>query len=43
MATKLEPLESLQQAKERVRNAFRPSEADPVVRFIENGKMDGAI
>ena len=40
MATKVAAIESLQEAKERVRKAFRPSEADPVVRFIgENGKM----
>lgn len=31
--------ESLQNAKERVKKAFRPSDEDPVVRFIENGKM----
>lgn len=31
--------ETLQDAKERVKMAFRPSDEDPVVRFIENGKM----
>ena len=31
--------ETLQEAKERVKMAFRPSDEDPVVRFIENGKM----
>ena len=31
--------EILQDAKERVKMAFRPSDEDPVVRFIENGKM----
>ena len=31
--------ETLQEAKERVRKAYRPSEKDPVVRYIENGKM----
>ena len=42
MATKVAvaAIESLQEAKERVRKAFRPSDEDPVVRFIgENGKM----
>ena len=40
MATKVSAIESLQEAKERVRKAFRPSDEDPVVRFIgENGKM----
>jgi hypothetical protein len=31
--------ETLQEAKERVKKAFRPSDEDPIVRFIENGKM----
>lgn len=31
--------ETLQDAKERVKKAFRPSDEDPIVRFIENGKM----
>ena len=32
--------ETLQDAKERVKKAFRPSDDDPIVRFIgENGKM----
>ena len=31
--------ETLQDAKERIRKAFRPSDEDPIVRFIENGKM----
>ena len=31
--------ETLQEAKERVRKAFRPSDENPIVRFIENGKM----
>ncbi len=31
--------ETLQDAKERVRKAFRPSDENPIVRFIENGKM----
>lgn len=32
--------ETLQDAKERVKMAFRPSDEDPIVRFIgENGKM----
>ena len=40
MATKIAAIESLQEAKERVRKAFRPSDEDPVVRCIgENGKM----
>ena len=40
MAAKLAKIETLQEAKERVKKAFRPSEEDPVVRFIgENGKM----
>lgn len=39
MATKLEKIETLPEAKERVKKAFRPSDEDPVVRFIENGKM----
>ena len=40
MATKLSKIETLQEAKERVRKVFRPSDEDPVVRFIgENGKM----
>ena len=39
MAAKLEKIETLQEAKERVKKAFRPSDEDPVVRFIENGKM----
>ena len=40
MAKKISKNETLQEAKERVRKAFRPSEEDPVVRFIgENGKM----
>ncbi len=40
MAKKLSKTETLQEAKERVRKAFRPSDDDPIVRFIgENGKM----
>lgn len=39
MAAKLEKIETLQEAKERIRKAFRPSDEDPIVRFIENGKM----
>ena len=39
MAAKLAKIETLQDAKERVKMAFRPSDEDPVVRFIENGKM----
>ena len=38
--TKLAKTESLEEAKERIHKAFRPSDSDPVVRFIgENGKM----
>ena len=37
---KLSKIETLQEAKERVKLSFRPSEEDPIVRFIgENGKM----
>ena len=37
---KLSKIETLQEAKERVWLSFRPSEEDPIVRFIgENGKM----
>ncbi len=40
MAKKISKTENLQEAKERVRLSFRPSEEDPIVRFIgENGKM----
>jgi hypothetical protein len=40
MAAKLAKIETLQEAKERVKKAFRPSDDDPIVRFIgENGKM----
>ena len=36
--------ETLQEAKERVKKAFRPSDDDPIVRFIgENGKMDASF
>lgn len=37
---KLSKIETLQEAKERVKLSFCPSEEDPIVRFIgENGKM----
>ena len=37
---KLSKIETLQEAKERVKLSFRPSDEDPIVRFIgENGKM----
>ena len=32
-------IEKLERAKQRVKSAFKPEEADPVVRFILGGKM----
>lgn len=32
-------IETLERAKQRVKSAFKPEEADPVVRFISGGKM----